>query len=108
MTVRAKGRRLKTGGVMVAGSEEPRSSEFIKTVKHIMVERDIANPNELYRLMRDKDPEPSRATIHGYFNGTITPQPWFLRALAEVCEDLGKPLTEDEEYRLQSTYIASY
>lgn len=89
-------------------NEEPRTTEFVKTVKHIMVERDIPNPNVLYGLMKGKDPEPSRATVHGYFNGSITPQPWFLRALAEVCEDRGKPLTEDEYHRLHATYIASY
>jgi hypothetical protein len=43
----------------------------------------------------------SRGTVYGYFRGSVTPQPWFVRAMIEVLE-----LSEDEWRRLLKTPIS--
>ena len=82
-------------------------TSFIRYLLHMMADRDIDNPSQLYRMLVGYGPSGSegvsRGTVYGYFRGSVTPQPWFVRAMIEVLE-----LSEDERRRLLDTYIESY
>lgn len=73
-------------------STEDNKGEFIALLRVYMEEAGIENPNQLYKLLKGYGPRTkngtprsaSRATIHAYFDGTKTPQPWFVAACIEV------------------------
>lgn len=101
---------MKTREQAMADNAE-RTTDFIRAIRHAMIDRDIRNPNHLYSLMKYRGPEgssPSRGTIHGYFNGTIKPQPWFVQAFEKVCLERDKPLSDEERARIYATFISSY
>jgi hypothetical protein len=86
-------------------------TEFIKLIRHHMIDRDIDNAGELYELISDKGMEgrqTSRTTIYNYFSGDNLPQPWFFVALLKAFEEMGAPLSHDEIGDLMWAYFRSY
>ena len=85
--------------------------EFIRLLRHLMVDRYLNTTADLYRLIKDKGPggtSPSRGTVYNYFAGGSTPKPWFFLAVCETFEEMGKPLTRDEASELLWAYFTSY
>ncbi len=85
--------------------------EFIRLLRHLMVDRYLYTPADLYRQIEDKGPEgtsPSQTTIYNYFTGGSTPKPWFFLAVCDAFEEMGKPLTRDEASELMWAYFTSY
>lgn len=87
------------------------SPEFIRLLRHLMVDRYLNTPGDLYRLIEDKGPggtTPARGTVYNYFAGGSTPQPWFFLAVCDAFEEMGRPLTRDEAAELMWAYFISY
>lgn len=63
--------------------------EFIALLKTYMQEAGVENRHQLYRVLKGYGPPSSRKsvswpTVKAYFNGTKTPQPWFVLACIDV------------------------
>lgn len=91
--------------MLAKSKENTRTTPFIKSVKHYMLERDIEGPTALNNYLQevgaiDRDRYP---IIRSILKGATKPEPWFLMVIKN-----GLSLNDKETKELMEQYFESY